>query len=126
MEKAISESVLIQGAKRIRNDTLLIVDPSDITKKYAKKMQYLAAVRDAGEKKLGDGYWMCEVVGCATAQGIPLSQVVSEPAGGEIAAARRALEGLPLSGAVVTGDAMFAQRDLCRGISEKGGLGSSS
>ncbi len=74
---------------------------------------------------LRDGLYL-HVVNAATAQGIPLSQVVSEPAGGEIAAARRALEGLPLSGAVVTGDAMFAQRDLCRGISEKGGPGSSS
>ncbi len=38
LEKAISESALIQGAKRIQSDTLLIVDPSDITKKYAKKI----------------------------------------------------------------------------------------
>ena len=26
-------------------------------------MEYLACVRDASEKKIGDGYWLCEVVG---------------------------------------------------------------
>ncbi len=78
LEETISESVLIQGAKRIRDDTLLIVDPSDITKKYAKKMQYLAEVRDASEKIIGDGYWMCEVVGCETGEHdiTPLAQIL--------------------------------------------------
>jgi len=52
IEDTISEAVLEQGARRIRDDTLLIVDPSDITKKYARKMEYLAEVRDASEKKL--------------------------------------------------------------------------
>ena len=64
LEKVIAASVLEQAAKRIRDNTLLIVDPSDITKKYAQKMEYLAEVRDASEKKLGNGYWMCEVIGC--------------------------------------------------------------
>ena len=78
LEETISDSVLIQGAKRIRNDTLLIVDPSDITKKYARKMEYLAEVRDASEKKIGDGYWMCEVVGCETGEHdiTPLAQIL--------------------------------------------------
>ena len=78
LEGAISQAVLTQGAKRIKEDTLLIVDPSDITKKYAKKMQYLACVRDASDKKIGDGYWLCEVVGCeAGSQEItPLAQTL--------------------------------------------------
>lgn len=78
LEETLSEAVLAQGAKRIKEDTLLIVDPSDITKKYAKKMEYLAEVRDASEKKLGDGYWLCEVVGCETGEHdiTPLAQIL--------------------------------------------------
>lgn len=78
LEATIAESVLVQGARRIKDDTLLIVDPSDITKKYAKKMEYLACVRDASEKRIGDGYWMCEVVGCETGEHAitPLAQIL--------------------------------------------------
>ena len=42
-----------RGSARIKEDTLLIVDPSDLTKKYAKKMEYLAEVRDGSEEKIG-------------------------------------------------------------------------
>ncbi len=56
----IEEKVLQLGAQRITEKTLLIVDPTDLQKKYAKKMQYLACVRDASEKTIGKGYWMCD------------------------------------------------------------------
>jgi hypothetical protein len=59
----LGEAVLREGAGRIREDTLLIVDPTDITKKYAKKMEYLAQVRDGSDKVLGWGYWVTTVVG---------------------------------------------------------------
>jgi len=36
---SVSEAVLADGASRVEADTLLIVDPADITKKYAKKME---------------------------------------------------------------------------------------
>lgn len=60
----IGNKILGFGSKRIGQDTLLIVDPSDIQKKYAKKMQYLAKVRDGSEGTIGQGYSLCEVVGC--------------------------------------------------------------
>ena len=60
----IESKVLQLGAKRISKKTLLIIDPTDLQKKYARKMQYLATVRDASEKTIGKGYWMCDVVGC--------------------------------------------------------------
>lgn len=59
----ISAGILAEGAGRIEQDTLLIVDPTDITKKYAKKMECLATVRDASEKEKGQGYWVDTVVG---------------------------------------------------------------
>ena len=68
----IEKKVLQLGAKRITEKTLLIVDPTDLQKKYAKKMQYLANVRDASEKTIGKGYWMCDVVGCEVGSTIAL------------------------------------------------------
>jgi hypothetical protein len=59
----ISAEILAQGAGRIEHNTLLIVDPTDITKKYARKMECLATVRDASEKEKGQGYWVDTVVG---------------------------------------------------------------
>ncbi len=63
MADEIGEAVLGEGASRIQENTLLIVDPTDITKKYAKKMECLAKVRDASEKERGLGYWIDTVVG---------------------------------------------------------------
>jgi len=60
----IGSNILKLGSKRIHENTLLIVDPSDIQKKYAKKMQYLAKVRDGSEDTIGNGYSLCDVVGC--------------------------------------------------------------
>ncbi|MGO9120400.1 MAG: hypothetical protein ACLQPD_22645 [Desulfomonilaceae bacterium] len=59
----ISAGILAEGAGRIERDTLLIVDPTDIAKKYAKKMGCLARVRDGSEKKQSEGYWVDTVVG---------------------------------------------------------------
>jgi hypothetical protein len=56
--------ILELGAKRISEKTLIIIDPSDLRKKYAKKMEHLATIRDASEKTIGKGYWLCDVVGC--------------------------------------------------------------
>lgn len=64
LESALQERILQLGSKRINQDTLLIVDPSDLQKKYAQKMEYLADVRDGSEGIIGKGYWLCDVVGC--------------------------------------------------------------
>lgn len=61
--EVVQDNLLAKAAKQIKDDTLLIIDPSDITKKYAKKMQYLATVRDGSEGQLAEGYWVCNVVG---------------------------------------------------------------
>jgi hypothetical protein len=63
MGEKVQENLLEMASNRIKEDTLLILDLSDIRKKYAKKMQYLATVRDGSEKELGNGYWTCNVIG---------------------------------------------------------------
>ena len=72
----ISKEVLEQGAERIGEETLLIVDISDLIKKYARRMEHLGEVRDGSENKIGNGYWLCEVVGAEVGRSeiTPLAQ----------------------------------------------------
>ena len=48
-------------------------------------------------------------------------QVAVEPQDNEITAAKALLAKLPLSGRIVTGDAMFTQREVCQTIQQAGG-----
>jgi hypothetical protein len=59
--KVVQDDPLAKAAKQIKDDTLLTIDWSDITKNYAKKMQYWATVRDGSEGQLAEGYWVCGV-----------------------------------------------------------------
>ena len=47
---------------RVGRETLLVVDLTDVIKPYARKMEYLAQVRDGSAKKLENGYWCCQMV----------------------------------------------------------------
>lgn len=60
---AVGDAVLAEGARRIGERTLLILDLSDIAKPYAEKMEHLARVRDGSEGAIADGYWLAHVVG---------------------------------------------------------------
>jgi hypothetical protein len=57
------EGLCRMGSQRVKEETLLVVDISDIAKKYAEKMEYLAMVRDGSEGTLTYGYWTCSVIG---------------------------------------------------------------
>ena len=59
----LEAAVLKQGSRRIGKRTLLILDISDITKPYAKKMECLAPVRDGSTGEIANGYWLCQVIG---------------------------------------------------------------
>lgn len=61
LAKKIERFVLSQSAHRVCKDTLLVLDPSDIIKPYAEKMEHLARVRDGSEGGYGNGYWLCQV-----------------------------------------------------------------
>jgi hypothetical protein len=62
LEEAIQDNLLRMASGLVGKDTLLIFDPTDLRKKYAKKMQYMAGVRDGSEKEIGNGYWLLKVV----------------------------------------------------------------
>lgn len=74
--ECLSRQICELGASRIGADSLLIVDPSDISKSYAQRMEYLGRVHDGSTGEIRNGYWTLEVVGCgADGSGIvPLYQ----------------------------------------------------
>ena len=60
----VASALVHDGAQWIKADTVLAIDISDIAKQYARKMEYLATVRDGSARgELTKGYWLLGVVG---------------------------------------------------------------
>lgn len=66
LEAHLRRRLIEQASGRIEGDTLLVLDLSDVTKKYAKKMENLGRVRDGSTKELGWGYWTLNIIGSNT------------------------------------------------------------
>ncbi len=66
LEADLHDAVASEGARRVHQDTLIILDPSDVQKPYAKKMEHLAKVWDGSRGEVGDnlGFWGCMAVAC--------------------------------------------------------------
>jgi len=62
LESHLSERLAAMGGQRVEVNTVLCLDLSDLRKEYARKMEYLAKVRDGSTGELHDGYWLCDVV----------------------------------------------------------------
>ncbi len=60
----ITACIAREGAKRIKKDTLIVIDPTDIRKWYARKMPYLGRVRDGSSGEICNGYWGCAAIAC--------------------------------------------------------------
>lgn len=58
----LNHKLIEEGRCRIKENTVLALDLSDITKIYAKAMENLAEVRDGNTGKIGVGYWLSSVV----------------------------------------------------------------
>jgi hypothetical protein len=76
LKDQVQANLVTMGAEHIAEDTLLVLDPTDITKPYARKMEYLARVRDGSTGEIADGYWCCQVIAARrnSAEVIPLYQ----------------------------------------------------
>ena len=60
---SIHNRVLSMARSRVKGDTLLILDISDLKKKYAEKMEHMATVRDGSDRgELVHGYWTNQVI----------------------------------------------------------------
>ena len=66
LDDKVQGSLLCDAAASIHEDTLIIIDPTDVQKPYAEKMPYLAKVWDGSEGKVGDnlGYTLCMAIAC--------------------------------------------------------------
>jgi hypothetical protein len=64
LERRLLFEVARMGSRRVHKDTLFLIDLTDVRKLYAKKMEYLATVRDGSTGEFAKGYWMCQVVAC--------------------------------------------------------------
>lgn len=66
MAEKLHACILDHAAPSIHQDTLIIIDSTDIQKQYARKMDYLAKVRDGSKGELGEnlGYNGCMAVAC--------------------------------------------------------------
>jgi hypothetical protein len=60
--RRLQSNLLKQAARRVGQDTLLVLDVSEETKRYARKMQYLCQVRDGTDGEIRPGYWTMNVV----------------------------------------------------------------
>ncbi len=71
----LNRLIAVEGSSRIKKDTLIIVDPTDIRKEYARKMPHLATIHDGSGGGLATGYSGCMAVACepCSRQMIPLN-----------------------------------------------------
>jgi len=61
---AVQQQLVVQAARRISCQTLLVVDITDLRKSYAQAMPYLEWVRDGSSGELVPGYWCGVALAC--------------------------------------------------------------
>ena len=62
LEEEIGDVILKKGSLYIEKETLIVIDPTEIIKPYAEKMEYLTKVRDGSTKEIRNGYWILQAV----------------------------------------------------------------
>jgi len=62
----INHEICRLGSAKVLDDMVIAIDPGDIRKKYASKMEHLCKVHDGSEQELGEGYWLCKAVAADT------------------------------------------------------------
>ena len=72
----INEVIASHGSRKVHKDTLIVIDPTDVRKPYAKSMPYMARVRDGSTGEIVNGYSVCNVIACepGSRRMIPLHQ----------------------------------------------------
>jgi hypothetical protein len=64
MGQRVNEVIGEHGSRKVHDDTLIVIDPTDICKPYARRMPYLARVRDGSTGEIVKGYWACTAIAC--------------------------------------------------------------
>ena len=58
----INNQICRLGSAKVFDDMVIAIDPGDIRKKYALKMEHLCKIHDGSEHEIGEGYWLCKAV----------------------------------------------------------------
>jgi len=58
----INTQICRLGSAKVLDDMVIAIDPGDIRKRYAAKMECLCTIRDGSEHELGKGYWLAKAV----------------------------------------------------------------
>jgi hypothetical protein len=58
----INTQICRLGSRNVLDDMVIAIDPGDIRKKYASKMECLRKIHDGSEHEIGDGYWLAKAV----------------------------------------------------------------
>lgn len=58
----INDEICRLAVPKITDEMVIAIDPGDIRKKYAQKMEFLARIRDGSEGEIGNGYPLCKAV----------------------------------------------------------------
>lgn len=106
LRERLEAALLGEAARFVGDETLLVVDPTDLSKPYARKMEHLAEVRDGSAGTLGPGYWAMTVVATErrSARIVPLYQeLYSQAAPGFDSENRQILQAIDKVDAAVGG-----------------------
>jgi len=57
-DMGLSAALRVQAAEHLRQDSLILLDTSDIAKPHARKMEHLGIVHDGSAKTNGPGHWL--------------------------------------------------------------------
>lgn len=60
--KEINDQICRLGSRNVLDDMVVAIDPGDIRKRYASKMECLCKIHDGSEHEIGDGYWLAKAV----------------------------------------------------------------
>ena len=58
----INNQICRLGSAKVLDDMVIAIDPGDIRKKHASKMECLCTIHDGSEHELGKGYWLAKAV----------------------------------------------------------------
>ena len=60
--EAINHQICRLGSRNVLDDMVIAIDPGDIRKKHASKMECLCKIHDGSEHEIGEGYWLAKAV----------------------------------------------------------------
>ena len=58
----INNQICRLASRNVLDDMVIAIDPGDIRKKYASRMECLCKIRDGSEHEIADGYWLAKAV----------------------------------------------------------------